>query len=278
MDPYRNFDHRPLCADHKEMLPPPVVAAAADHTPIAPSSGPVRTQKDTLRVSPYSSPSPEPQPRRQHTAVLPSPSSLSIESLSSELEYDSDRERIARLRNTQRYSGDHGKATQGSDNIQAERESRSRKSVTFSAEPTRRRSPPALVFEDDSDDDFLIPKPPGEVGRPGRGGYSLFEVLGWPKKKYDKVKKYINTLVEDHLECELPMSEQSVANVKRVRQQAVEKYIFLKEYSGLWAVDDFIRNHLKYQKCVLKKEKLEKIVAEARPAEKKDTRSRASGK
>ncbi|KAJ3854269.1 hypothetical protein EV368DRAFT_63428 [Lentinula lateritia] len=271
--------------------------AAANHTPIAPSSGPVRTQKDTLRVSPYSSPSPEPQLRRQHTAVLPSPSSLSIESLSSELEYDSDRERIARLRNTQQYSGNHGgpvdrtpcraksptvdnahasssttgKATQESDNIQAERESRSRKSVTFSAEPMRRRSPPALVFEDDSDDDFLIPKPPGEVGRPGRGGYSLFEVLGWPKKKYDKVKKYINTLVEDHLECELPMSEQSVAN-------AVKKYIFLKEYSGLWAINDFIRNHLKYQKCVLKKEKLEKIVAEARPAEKKDTRSRASGK
>ncbi|KAJ3898181.1 hypothetical protein F5879DRAFT_995061 [Lentinula edodes] len=309
MDPYRNFDLRPLCADHKEMLPPPVVAAAVDHTPIAPSSGPARTSRDTLRVSPYNSPSPEPLQRRPHTAALPSSSSSSIESLSSELEYDSDRERIARLRNTQRvshpYSGNHGvpvhrtpwcaksptadnahaassttgKATQGVDDNQAEGESRSRKGVTFSTEPTRRRSPPALVFEDDSDDDFLIPKPPGEVGRPGRGGYSLFEVLGWPKKKYDKVKKFVNGLVEDHLDCELPMGEQSAANVKRVRQQAVEKYTFLKEYSGLWAVDDFIRNHLKYQKSVLRKEKLEKMAAEARPAaEKKETRSRASGK
>ncbi|KAJ3913321.1 hypothetical protein F5877DRAFT_12417, partial [Lentinula edodes] len=97
------------------------------------------------------------------------------------------------------------------------------------------------------------------------GGYSLFEVLSWPRKKYDKVKKFINNLVEDHLNCDLPMSEQGAANVKKVRQlvraivfrhksilsqsQAVEKYIFLKEYSGLWAVDDFIRNHLKYQKA-----------------------------
>ncbi|GAW07327.1 hypothetical protein LENED_009309 [Lentinula edodes] len=314
MDPYRNFDLRPLCADHKEMLPPPVVAAAADHTPVAPSSGPARTPRDILRVSPYNSPSPEPLQRRPHTAALPSSSSSSIESLSSELEYDSDRERITRLRHAPRvshpYSGNHGvpvdrilcsaksptadNATQGVDDNQAKGESRSRKGVAFSTEPTRRRSPPALVFEDDSDDDFLIPKPPGEVGRPGRGGYSLFEVLGWPKKKYDKVKKFINGVVEDHLDCELPMSEQSAANVKRVRQQvrimttveiyltqgqAVEKYTFLKEYSGLWAIDDFIRNHLKYQKSVLRKEKLEKMVAEARPAaEKKETRSRASGK
>ncbi|KAJ3806469.1 hypothetical protein EV368DRAFT_68894 [Lentinula lateritia] len=167
----------------------------------------------------------------------------------------------------------------GVDRVQEKEYTRSRKAVTFSTEPEKKRNPPAMVFEDDSDDDFLIPKPPGEVGRPGRGGYSLFEVLSWPRKKYDKVKKFINNLVEDHLNCDLPMSEQGAANVKKVRQLAVEKYIFLKEYSGLWAVDDFIRNHLKYQKAVLRKERLEKIAAEARPTlVEKGTRRASSGK
>lgn len=38
--------------------------------------------------------------------------------------------------------------------------------------------------EDDQHDPTLIPKPDGEVGRPGRGGYSLSESLGWTKKEY----------------------------------------------------------------------------------------------
>jgi hypothetical protein len=33
----------------------------------------------------------------------------------------------------------------------------------------------------------LIPKPKGEVGRPGRGGYNLFKALGWNQKTYDNV-------------------------------------------------------------------------------------------
>jgi hypothetical protein len=46
--------------------------------------------------------------------------------------------------------------------------------------------------ESDSDsaasDDYLIPKPDGEAGRPGRGGYSLEQTLRWEHKKYSKVK------------------------------------------------------------------------------------------
>jgi hypothetical protein len=33
----------------------------------------------------------------------------------------------------------------------------------------------------------LIPKPKGDVGRPGRGGYNLFKALGWNQKTYDSV-------------------------------------------------------------------------------------------
>jgi len=47
--------------------------------------------------------------------------------------------------------------------------------------------------ESDSSDsstseDHLIPKPEGEAGRPGRGGYNLEEALGWEHKRYRRVK------------------------------------------------------------------------------------------
>ncbi|KAJ3781038.1 hypothetical protein GGU10DRAFT_336699 [Lentinula aff. detonsa] len=296
----------------KEIRLPSEMLHVIDHKAITPSSGPIRAQKHLNRASPYSSPSPEPQRAQYHS---PLSLSLSIESLSSELEYDSEREQLAHSQTSQRrpheYTADifptptsmgtpciskpsssryrdadtDTSPTSTNGFIDREQRAGSCKTVRFSAEPAepaehaRKRGPPALVFEDDSDDDFLIPKPPGEAGRPGRGGYSLFDILSWPKKKYDKVKKHINKLVEDHLDCELPMSEQSAANMKKVRQQAVEKFVFLKEYSGLWAVDDFIRNHLKYQKSVLKREKLETIAAENHPVvEKTKPRHASSGK
>jgi len=39
-----------------------------------------------------------------------------------------------------------------------------------------------------SDDETLIPKPNGEAGRPGRGGYNLEDALGWHAKEYSRFK------------------------------------------------------------------------------------------
>lgn len=33
-----------------------------------------------------------------------------------------------------------------------------------------------------------IPKPPGEAGHPGSGGYNLKDVLGWAKAEFDQVQ------------------------------------------------------------------------------------------
>jgi hypothetical protein len=33
----------------------------------------------------------------------------------------------------------------------------------------------------------MIPKPKGEVGRPGGGGYTLFKALSWNQRTYDNV-------------------------------------------------------------------------------------------
>jgi hypothetical protein len=46
------------------------------------------------------------------------------------------------------------------------------------------------LSESDSDDSdgATIPKPPGEVGRPGRGGYTLDVALDWNPKAFKKLK------------------------------------------------------------------------------------------
>ncbi|KIK50920.1 hypothetical protein GYMLUDRAFT_252537 [Collybiopsis luxurians FD-317 M1] len=122
----------------------------------------------------------------------------------------------------------------------------------------KKQGPPALVSEADSEDEELIPKPLGEVGRLGHGGYTLTKVLAWPPKKYEKVKRFIGNLVEKQLDCELIWSDQPPERLKKIQELAIEKHTILKQYRGLWVVDNFIQGALKYQKSVLKKEKLEK--------------------
>jgi hypothetical protein len=43
-------------------------------------------------------------------------------------------------------------------------------------------------LEEEPEDDEKIRKPAGEAGRPGSGGYSLKEELGWTKAEFDKVQ------------------------------------------------------------------------------------------
>ncbi|KAJ3753452.1 hypothetical protein EV360DRAFT_74507 [Lentinula raphanica] len=255
MNIYTNFDLRPLCSDHEEMRLP---SLAADAAVVLPSSGPQCTQKETHRVSP----SPPRNPQTSPAVFLRTSSLRSFPSFSSEFEYNSSRERghLARFLPHQpspEYDSDSDRSTptthsrlNGTPTLSKPSSHLDNDSLqaTSAVSPKRERGPPALVFEQDSDDDdLLIPKPPGEVGRLNRGGYSLFPVLGWPKKKYDKVKLFINDLVEKHLDCTAPMSDQPLESVKKVRaqeSQAVEKFIFLKDYRGLWVVDDFIQREI----------------------------------
>ncbi|KAJ3871626.1 hypothetical protein F5051DRAFT_312687, partial [Lentinula edodes] len=93
-----------------------------------------------------------------------------------------------------------------------------------------------------------IPKPRGEVSRPGRGGYNLRVELKWSTDRFDKVKAYIDKLVQAHLDCTEPLTKQLASKVEEVRSMAVKKFRFLDDYRDHWAVDDFIRCHLKYRK------------------------------
>ncbi|KAJ3968329.1 hypothetical protein EV361DRAFT_870929 [Lentinula raphanica] len=87
--------------------------------------------------------------------------------------------------------------------------------------------------ESSEEDSVGIPKPEGEVGRPGRGGYNLRATVKWPYKRWRLV-------------------------------HALTKFLFLSCYERLWVVDDLLRCRLKYEKSALKRKADAKLAQEAR--------------
>ncbi|KAG2102306.1 hypothetical protein BD769DRAFT_1390137 [Suillus cothurnatus] len=112
-------------------------------------------------------------------------------------------------------------------------------------------------------EDSKIPKPAGEPGRPGRGGYTLREALDWNPKTYTKFKKYMQKLIENHLDTTKCASAQSAALLKVVCNkvtaaislgfandlivyQALDEFPDLENYSNSWPASDMIMTRLKY--------------------------------
>ncbi|KIK50717.1 hypothetical protein GYMLUDRAFT_252708 [Collybiopsis luxurians FD-317 M1] len=100
----------------------------------------------------------------------------------------------------------------------------------------KNRGTPAVTESTDSTEESdSIPKPNGEAGRPGQGGYNLQTALKWTSKRW-----------------------------KAVQEQAVTKYSFLNDYEDLWPVNDMIRSRLKYEKSCMKRKADAKLAEEAR--------------
>ncbi|KAG1892292.1 hypothetical protein F4604DRAFT_1672344 [Suillus subluteus] len=95
-------------------------------------------------------------------------------------------------------------------------------------------------------EDSKIPKPAGEPGRPGCGGYTLYEALDWNPKAYAKCKKCMHRLIDDHLDTSKCASAQSPAVLQTVRNKALDEFPDLENYSNLWPVNDMMMTHLKY--------------------------------
>ncbi|KAJ3871450.1 hypothetical protein F5051DRAFT_446176 [Lentinula edodes] len=122
------------------------------------------------------------------------------------------------------------------------------------------------VLQDDSNGldptDNQISKPPGAMGKPGQGGYSLRMELDWTDDQFESVEvwifiqfiipslrsyssqKYIGDAVEEVLDVTQSFDEQSLMNIKQIQQMAVHKYPFLDVYRKQWVVNDFIKCHL----------------------------------
>ncbi|KAJ3715438.1 hypothetical protein C8R42DRAFT_645838 [Lentinula raphanica] len=109
-----------------------------------------------------------------------------------------------------------------------------------------------------------IPKPEGEVGRPGRGGYNLQATLKWSRKTWRDVHNFVKHRVLDTMDCSLPYSEQPMFKLRAVREEALARFPFLNDYERLWVVDDLVRCRLKYEKSALKRKADAKLAEEAR--------------
>ncbi|KAF8550533.1 hypothetical protein OG21DRAFT_1468594 [Imleria badia] len=94
--------------------------------------------------------------------------------------------------------------------------------------------------------DSKIPKPQGEPGRPGRGGYNLETTLSWNHTAYVKFKKVTHRLIDEHLDTTKCASAQSPVLLKAVRDKASGAFPDLENYSKAWPVSDIIMMRLKY--------------------------------
>ncbi|KAG6372740.1 hypothetical protein JVT61DRAFT_7134 [Boletus reticuloceps] len=80
-------------------------------------------------------------------------------------------------------------------------------------------------------EDSMVPKPPGEPGRPGWGGYNLEATLDWNHKAYSKFKvcelgirdgddtSFTHKLIDEHLDMTKCASAQDPAHLKLVREK-----------------------------------------------------------
>lgn len=144
------------------------------------------------------------------------------------------------------------------------------------------RSPESSDNDDASSvavsDDSKIPKPVGEPGRPGRGGYTLESAVDWNHKTFAKfkvclsplpmmrahvfLKKFTHNLIDEHLDTTKCASAQNIALLKLVCDkvsmiiciqpyaelfpQAQGTFPDLENYSNCWPVSDIVMMRLKY--------------------------------
>ncbi|KAI6002529.1 hypothetical protein EDC04DRAFT_2611842 [Pisolithus marmoratus] len=86
-----------------------------------------------------------------------------------------------------------------------------------------------------------IPKPLGEPGHPGCGGYTLEMALDWNGKTYAKFK-----LIDDHLDTTKCASAQNPTLLKVICKKATDAFPNLENYSNCWPATDMIMMCLKY--------------------------------
>ncbi|KAI9439150.1 hypothetical protein H4582DRAFT_1800756, partial [Lactarius indigo] len=95
----------------------------------------------------------------------------------------------------------------------------------------------------------LIPKPLGEVGRIGRGGYTLKDILeqqhGWEDGLYQTIRERVRSLADEYLDTSLAYSAQATRSMNKLTLQASKDFPVLLEYEGNWVVHDYLRTYLK---------------------------------
>ncbi|KAI6105952.1 hypothetical protein EDD16DRAFT_1524279 [Pisolithus croceorrhizus] len=128
-----------------------------------------------------------------------------------------------------------------------------RKSVTIiedhgesSSSPLSSESSLSSWDEDDSNGNRnrkKIPKPNGEVGRPGWGGYNLEDQLGWGKDSFKKLQ-FIKKAVKKHLDTTKCRSLQDHKALETVNKMTVAQFPDLDDFEECWLVQDLVQLQL----------------------------------
>ncbi|KAG2746667.1 hypothetical protein P692DRAFT_201867553 [Suillus brevipes Sb2] len=120
-------------------------------------------------------------------------------------------------------------------------------------------------------EDSKIPKPAGEPGRPGRGGYMLREALDWSPKAYTKFKNSMHRLIEEHLDTMRCASSQNPILLKTVRDKAVDAFPDLENYIEFWPVNDIVMMRLKYTSGRARQKEAEMVTGRSKKRASKKT-------
>ncbi|KAG2094530.1 hypothetical protein BD769DRAFT_1678604 [Suillus cothurnatus] len=89
-----------------------------------------------------------------------------------------------------------------------------------------------------------IPKPEGEVGRPGHGSYSLETALNWDAKRFKKLKDCVHKSIQKHCNTSKSKKHQDSATLDIVKNEALACFSELQDYEGCWPVGDIIQMQL----------------------------------
>ncbi|KAI6159408.1 hypothetical protein EDD17DRAFT_1762461 [Pisolithus thermaeus] len=140
-----------------------------------------------------------------------------------------------------------------------------RKSVTIiedhgesSSSPLSSESSLSSWDEDDSNGNRnrkKIPKPNGEVGRPGWGGYNLEDQLGWGKDSFKKLQQFIKKAVKKHLDTTKCRSLQDHKALETVNKMTVAQFPDLDDFEECWLVQDLVQLQLKYSSFKTRQQK-----------------------
>ncbi|KAG1856271.1 hypothetical protein C8R48DRAFT_546714, partial [Suillus tomentosus] len=90
-----------------------------------------------------------------------------------------------------------------------------------------------------------IPKPDGEAGRPGRGGYNLENALKWDAGRFKAFKQGISNSCRDDCNSDRGISSIFYICLMLTSFEALSHFSELNDYEGCWPIGDVIQMQLK---------------------------------
>ncbi|KDR65527.1 hypothetical protein GALMADRAFT_148634 [Galerina marginata CBS 339.88] len=91
-----------------------------------------------------------------------------------------------------------------------------------------------------------IPKPAGEPGRPGSGGYSIDDALAsWGKEEVLKVNKLVKKFADLKLDKTKSYSKQSGRKVNDICEDVARHHDIIRKYDDFWPIRGMLKMYLK---------------------------------